>query len=53
MAVKYTKGLKICQMAVKDTKWPKIHQYFAFKGSPLSTKSGIFGMKIYHLATPL
>jgi hypothetical protein len=40
------------------TKWPhnttighKIYQYFSFQGPPKYTLIGIFGMKIYHLAT--
>jgi hypothetical protein len=51
---------KIYQMAIKYTKWPKntrngrkIFQHFTFRDPPKYTQIGIFGMKIYHLATPL
>jgi hypothetical protein len=31
----------------------KIDQHFPFQGTPKFTQSGIFGLKIYHLATLL
>jgi hypothetical protein len=33
------------------TKWRKIYQHYPFQGPPIFTQVGIFGMKIYHLAT--
>jgi hypothetical protein len=46
------------QMAVISSKWPKyvpnghkIYLNFPFQGPPKFTKIGIFGMKIYHLAS--
>jgi hypothetical protein len=45
-------------MAIKYTKWlqnilngNKIYQYFPFQGPPKIPQRGIFGLKIYHLAT--
>jgi hypothetical protein len=44
-------------MAIKYKKWPqstpnghKIFRHFPFKGPPKSTQSGIFGLKLNHLA---
>jgi hypothetical protein len=46
------------QMSKTYTKWPKnipnglkIYQDFPFRGPPKYTQIGIFGLKIYHLAT--
>jgi hypothetical protein len=43
-------GNKIYQMALMCFKWPKIYEHFPFS-TPKYTQIGIFGMKIYHLAT--
>jgi hypothetical protein len=52
MAIKYRK------MDVNNSKWPMnipnahwIYQHFLFQGPPKYTQNGIFGLKIYHLAT--
>jgi hypothetical protein len=45
MTTKLPNGLKICQIATKYT------GTFPFQGPPKYTQIGIFGMKIYHLAT--
>jgi hypothetical protein len=57
---KYTKREKIYQITAKHTKWPlnisdghEICQYFEYKGPSKCTQVGIFGTKIYHLATLL
>jgi hypothetical protein len=49
---------KIYQIAVKYTNWPqsrpngqKIYQHLPLQDPPKFTLSGIFGLKIYHLAT--
>jgi cytochrome c len=49
---------KIYQMAIKYTKWmknrpngDKIYQRLPLQDSPKLTQIGIFGLKIYHLAT--
>jgi hypothetical protein len=46
------------QMAMRYTKWlsnitngHKINQHCPFQGPPIQTQIGIFGLKIYHLAT--
>jgi hypothetical protein len=40
-------------MAVIYSKWPKnIPNLFPFQCPPKFTQIGIFGLKIYHLATP-
>jgi hypothetical protein len=45
-------------MATKYTEWPiniqndyKLYQHLPLQGPPKSTQIGIFGLKIYHLAT--
>jgi hypothetical protein len=55
---KYTKSPLHYHMAIKCTKlsWyipngHRIYQPFAFQGPPKFSQIGIFGMKIYHLAT--
>jgi hypothetical protein len=55
---KHTKGpcnipndRKIYQMAVNIPNSHKIYQYVPCRGPPKFTQIGIFGMKIYHLAT--
>jgi hypothetical protein len=52
------KCTKNFQMSKTYTKWPKnipnglkIYQDFPFRGPPKYTQIGIFGLKIYHLAT--
>jgi hypothetical protein len=49
---------KIYQMALKYTNWPqirpnvhKIYQLLPLQGPPKFIQIGIFGLKIYHLAT--
>jgi hypothetical protein len=52
--VQHTKAENIYQMAIKHTKWPQNipnDQHFPLKDNPNFTQSGIFGLKIYHLAT--
>jgi hypothetical protein len=56
--VQRTKTGKIYQMTSKHTTWPynrpnglKIHQYLLLQDDPKFTEIGIFGLKIYHLAT--
>jgi hypothetical protein len=44
-------GHKIYQNALKYSKRPKLHEHFPFHGPSKHTQIGIFGMKIYHLAT--
>jgi hypothetical protein len=64
MDIKYTKwtenipnghipnGHKIYQMAIKYSKGQKIiDNYIPFQGPQKCTQVGIFGMKVYHLAT--
>jgi hypothetical protein len=43
--VQHTKTGKYTKMATKYTKWPSL------KDTPTFTQIGIFGLKIYHLAT--
>jgi hypothetical protein len=66
-SVKYTKTWRNVQkrsqhfqMATQYNKCPlnipnghKIYQYFPFQGPPKYTQGGIFGMKIFHLASLL
>jgi hypothetical protein len=40
------------QVAIKYTKWPKIYQHLPLQDPPKFSQNGIFGMKIFHLATP-
>jgi hypothetical protein len=42
---------KIYHMAVKYIKWPKIFQQNPLQDLQKFTQIGIFGFKIYHLAT--
>jgi hypothetical protein len=58
IAAKSPNGHKLYQMAIKCTKWPKhisnghiLYQPFPFQGPPKFTQIGIFGLKIYRLAT--
>jgi hypothetical protein len=55
---KITKWPKIYQIAIKYARWPysipnghKMYQHFRFRGPPKFSQSGIFGLKMYHLAT--
>jgi hypothetical protein len=43
----------ICPNGGKYTKVPQHYQYFPFYGPPKFTPIKIFGLKIYHLATPV
>jgi hypothetical protein len=52
---KFTKGKNVPKGHIY-TKWPKnilngTKIYLSFQGPPKNTQIGIFGMKIYHLAT--
>jgi hypothetical protein len=47
MATKYTKGLKIDQMAIKY-----VYQFLPLQEPPKFTQSGILGLKIYAIWQP-
>jgi hypothetical protein len=54
----YQNGRKIYQMAIKYTKWQlnrpnghKIYQHLSLQDTAKFTQIGIFGLKIYHVAT--
>jgi hypothetical protein len=58
MGEKYTKlpqnipnGHKIYKMALKETECHKIDQHLPLQDRPIFTQIGIFGLRVYHLAT--
>jgi hypothetical protein len=51
MGKKYTKLPQHYQMAIKISNDHKIYQHFPYQGPPKFTQIGIFGLKIYLLAT--
>jgi hypothetical protein len=53
MATKYTKWAQNIPNGLKITNWHKTKQHFPFQSSPKAIQVGIFGTKIYHLATLL
>jgi hypothetical protein len=53
LTTKYTKGALNTPKWPRITQWPYICRSIPFQGLEKYTKIGIFGLKLYHLATLL